>query len=240
MSEQQRQMVEIVDPSGNVSYRRPPGDPLIEEARRTHGYSVRMAEALPPPTPEELQRGGHAEDMEHFRQKVIEQAGIPANGWTSRRCPTCKGNGDVFDHEHQEDVPCPDCGGTGDEYVVSPVEAAVEQVEAELDAGATPVPFSEAVRPVMEQIQQDILNSSRPEEIEWRLAGVPTNADEAAIDERMWAHASDGHEWCPPDRVIQHEYCRRCLVIRRADRANPPCKGPGKLTFKGVGDGKRI
>lgn len=36
-----RQQMEIVDPSGNVSYRRPEDDPMIAEALKTPGYTVR-------------------------------------------------------------------------------------------------------------------------------------------------------------------------------------------------------
>lgn len=49
-----RRMVEIVGPPtfnsdgsqnpGTVHYRRPEGDPMIDEARRTPGYSVRLME----------------------------------------------------------------------------------------------------------------------------------------------------------------------------------------------------
>jgi hypothetical protein len=41
-----RRQMEIVDPSGNVSYRRPEGDPMIGEALKTPGYTVRPE--LPP------------------------------------------------------------------------------------------------------------------------------------------------------------------------------------------------
>lgn len=35
-------MYEIIGPDGEVHYRRPEGDPLIEEAKQTKGYSVRL------------------------------------------------------------------------------------------------------------------------------------------------------------------------------------------------------
>lgn len=35
--------VEIIGPDGKVHYRRPEGDPLLDEARQTQGYSVRPA-----------------------------------------------------------------------------------------------------------------------------------------------------------------------------------------------------
>lgn len=35
-------IAEIIGPSGRVHYRRQQNDPLVEEARRTPGYSVRM------------------------------------------------------------------------------------------------------------------------------------------------------------------------------------------------------
>lgn len=37
-------IAEIVGPSGRVHYRRPPDDPLVEEARNTPGYSVRLVD----------------------------------------------------------------------------------------------------------------------------------------------------------------------------------------------------
>ncbi len=37
-------IAEIIGPSGRIHYRRPPGDPLVEEARNTPGYSVRLVE----------------------------------------------------------------------------------------------------------------------------------------------------------------------------------------------------
>lgn len=37
-------IAEIIGPSGIVHYRRPADDPLVEEARHTPGYSVRMIE----------------------------------------------------------------------------------------------------------------------------------------------------------------------------------------------------
>lgn len=37
-------IAEIIGPSGRVHYRRPPDDPLVDEARRTPGYSVRLVE----------------------------------------------------------------------------------------------------------------------------------------------------------------------------------------------------
>jgi hypothetical protein len=38
-------MAEILGPSGRVHYRRPPDDPLVQEALRTPGYSVRLVES---------------------------------------------------------------------------------------------------------------------------------------------------------------------------------------------------
>lgn len=40
-------IAEIVGPSGRVHYRRPPDDPLVEEAKRTPGYSVRLLQECP-------------------------------------------------------------------------------------------------------------------------------------------------------------------------------------------------
>lgn len=37
-------IAEIVGPSGRVHYRRPPDDPLVEQARHTPGYTVRLVE----------------------------------------------------------------------------------------------------------------------------------------------------------------------------------------------------
>lgn len=40
-TERSRIVVEIIGPSGEVHYRRPPGDPLIEEARGRPGYAIK-------------------------------------------------------------------------------------------------------------------------------------------------------------------------------------------------------
>lgn len=37
-------IAEIIGPSGRIHYRRPPDDPLVDEARATPGYSVRLVE----------------------------------------------------------------------------------------------------------------------------------------------------------------------------------------------------
>lgn len=37
-------IAEIVGPTGRVHYRRSPDDPLVDEARRTPGYSIRLVE----------------------------------------------------------------------------------------------------------------------------------------------------------------------------------------------------
>lgn len=38
-------IAEILGPDGRVHYRRPPDDPMVEEAKRLGGYSVRLVEA---------------------------------------------------------------------------------------------------------------------------------------------------------------------------------------------------
>lgn len=43
---------------------------------------------------------------------------------------------------------------------------------------------------------------------------------------------SDGHEWCKPNKLIKHDYCCRCLKIRRADKKNPPCKGRSHISLR--------
>jgi hypothetical protein len=40
-------IAEIIGPLGRVHYRRPLSDPMVEEARRTPGYSVRIVEREP-------------------------------------------------------------------------------------------------------------------------------------------------------------------------------------------------
>lgn len=37
-------IAEIIGPGGKVHYRRPENDPLVDEARKTPGYSVRLVE----------------------------------------------------------------------------------------------------------------------------------------------------------------------------------------------------
>jgi hypothetical protein len=40
---------------------------------------------------------------------------------------------------------------------------------------------------------------------------------------------NDGHVWVPADKVISWPYCSVCLIIKRANGTNKPCKGPGRL-----------
>lgn len=40
-------IAEIIGPSGRVHYRRPVDDPLVEEAKKTPGYSVRLVVICP-------------------------------------------------------------------------------------------------------------------------------------------------------------------------------------------------
>ena len=42
----------------------------------------------------------------------------------------------------------------------------------------------------------------------------------------------NGHEWVDPTTggsVIPGVFCRKCLLMRRADGKNEKCKGPAKL-----------
>lgn len=55
-------IAEILGPSGRVHYRRPPGDPMVEEARNTPGYSVRMVENETREAPEAQQGMGGETD----------------------------------------------------------------------------------------------------------------------------------------------------------------------------------
>lgn len=43
------------------------------------------------------------------------------------------------------------------------------------------------------------------------------------------ARPSEEHAWVPPRGPISWEHCETCLVIRRADGGNGPCKGAGRL-----------
>lgn len=40
-------IAEIIGPSGKVHYRRPENDPMVQEARQTPGYSVRIVPLCP-------------------------------------------------------------------------------------------------------------------------------------------------------------------------------------------------
>ena len=40
----------------------------------------------------------------------------PTEGWTGKKCPSCKGPGFKHSHAHDNEIPCGRCGGTGDEY----------------------------------------------------------------------------------------------------------------------------
>ena len=48
----------------------------------------------------------------------------------------------------------------------------------------------------------------------------------------------DGHQWCYANKVIAWDYCRICLIIRRADRSNKPCKGPQRLGLRSTEAGE--
>ena len=40
----------------------------------------------------------------------------------------------------------------------------------------------------------------------------------------------DGHVWgTSPQSAIKGEFCRICLMMRRRDKQNQPCKGPQEL-----------
>jgi hypothetical protein len=58
-------IAEIVGPDGRVHYRRPPDDPMVEQAKRLAGYSVRLVESETPEerrdtTPARLQELGRS------------------------------------------------------------------------------------------------------------------------------------------------------------------------------------
>lgn len=37
-------------------------------------------------------------------------------GWTGKKCPQCKGCGEVYNRVYDCDKACPACAGTGEEY----------------------------------------------------------------------------------------------------------------------------
>lgn len=43
--------------------------------------------------------------------------------------------------------------------------------------------------------------------------------------EKRWTE----HDWREPNDTIKYPWCGKCMVIRRADDMNGPCKGPAKL-----------
>ncbi len=51
------------------------------------------------------------------------------HGWTGRKCSACKGLGERYISYRDRDCACPDCGGTGEEWGLMPVQP---------DKGATP------------------------------------------------------------------------------------------------------
>lgn len=52
--------------------------------------------------------------------------------------------------------------------------------------------------------------------------------DHAVNSEAAKRHMT-GHNWGPSDGLIKYPFCRNCLVIRRRDDMNGPCKGQAKL-----------
>lgn len=80
--------LEIVDPSGRVSYRRPAGHPDIDEARRTPGYTVR-----PAATPAAPQATAPTEtNSSRLRRKLEDKARrhLAASGVTTACAPNCR------------------------------------------------------------------------------------------------------------------------------------------------------
>jgi hypothetical protein len=60
-------IAEIIGPSGRVHYRRPVDDPLVEQARNTAGYSVRIVEVETVETPAEGdERDALSDEVEAF------------------------------------------------------------------------------------------------------------------------------------------------------------------------------
>lgn len=43
-------------------------------------------------------------------------------GWTGLKCKPCKGHGQRYSEMHDNDAACPDCGGTGEEWGLMPVQ----------------------------------------------------------------------------------------------------------------------
>lgn len=49
----------------------------------------------------------------------------------------------------------------------------------------------------------------------------------------MTSRASDnGHYWTDADKLIRWSHCVRCLIVRRADGKNNPCRGSVKVTLR--------
>lgn len=48
------------------------------------------------------------------------------HGWTGRKCEACKGHGERYNQMCDSDARCMNCGGTGDEWGVMPVQPAEE------------------------------------------------------------------------------------------------------------------
>lgn len=72
-------IAEIIGPSGRVHYRRPVDDPLVEEARKTPGYSVRFVkiETVEHPISHEVEdvRDSFTNEMDAFWDQELGRYG---------------------------------------------------------------------------------------------------------------------------------------------------------------------
>lgn len=51
----------------------------------------------------------------------------------------------------------------------------------------------------------------------------------SSVQERAVIAVSNGHHWIEAFNLV---CCRDCMIVRRADDKNKPCKGPAPLSLR--------
>lgn len=90
-------IAEIVGPSGRVHYRRPVDDPLVEQAKQTPGYSVRVVEKETVEVPYEWDFDD-IEDQDNWCERCHNTGELD-----------CHCGGDLCVCTNYGTYPCPDC-----------------------------------------------------------------------------------------------------------------------------------
>lgn len=70
----------------------------------------------------------------------------------------------------------------------------------------------------------------RPDDVEAMRTAKPGEIIKRGTSLFEVTEVIDGHVWgVSPQSAIKGEFCRICLMMRRRDKKNQPCKGPQEL-----------